>query len=78
MYKSDTPSIYVSLFVYICQNICVILLCQSVIVVLCASVCLSVTRCDIFNIYFAYNYSVYLSALFGKIDRKDWWRRMRG
>ena len=53
MHKSDLPPIYVSLSVHICQNICVILLCLSVIVMLCASV--YVTRFDIFNIYFAYS-----------------------
>ena len=72
-YKSDLPPdslLSVSLYLSIFVKISVLLLCLSVNVTL--YVYLSVTRCDIFNIYFAYNYSVYLSALFGKIDRKDW------
>ena len=57
-YKSDLPPdslLSLSLYLSISVKISVILLCLSVIVVLCASVCLYVTRFDIFNIYFAYS-----------------------
>ena len=55
-YKSDLPPdslLSLSLYLSISVKISVILLCLSVIVMLCASV--YVTRFDIFNIYFAYS-----------------------
>ena len=55
-YKSDLPPdslLSLSLYLSISVKISVILLCLSVIVMLCTSV--YVTRFDIFNIYFAYS-----------------------
>ena len=55
-YKSDLPPkrlLSLSLYLSISVKISVILLCLSLIVMLCASV--YVTRFDIFNIYFAYS-----------------------
>ena len=67
---SNWQPFYISLSVYLCQNICI----TTLSVCHCHTMCFCLFFChrDIFNIYFAYNYSVFLSALFGKIDRKDW------